>query len=172
MTSSAGAAGNFLAPITQLSENAFKSVIDIDVLGSYNTVKATLPQLIISANKAQKNGTPGPRLLFVSATLHYTGIPLQTHVTAAKAAIDSLSASCALELGPRGITSNVIAPGAIAGTEGLDRLSRKEDRELSRKANPLGRIGSVKDCADATVWLCSDAASYINGTIVVGKFDR
>lgn len=48
---SAGAAGNFLASINQLSVNAFKSVMDIDVLGSYNTVKATIPYLVESANK-------------------------------------------------------------------------------------------------------------------------
>ena len=52
-----GAAGNFLAPITQLSENAFKSVMDIDVLGSYNTVKACIPHLIASAEKSKKEGT-------------------------------------------------------------------------------------------------------------------
>jgi 2,4-dienoyl-CoA reductase [(3E)-enoyl-CoA-producing], peroxisomal len=48
---SAGAAGNFLASIEQLSVNAFKSVMDIDVLGSYNTLKATLPYLIESGKK-------------------------------------------------------------------------------------------------------------------------
>lgn len=53
---SAGAAGNFLAPITQLSTNAFKSVMDIDVLGSYNTVKATLPHLLESAAKYRTDG--------------------------------------------------------------------------------------------------------------------
>lgn len=53
---SAGAAGNFLAPISQLSTNAFKSVIDIDLLGSYNTVKATLPYLVKSAAKYKTDG--------------------------------------------------------------------------------------------------------------------
>lgn len=56
---SAGAAGNFLAPLTQLSENAFRSVIEIDLLGSYNTVKAAFPALITSAEKAKKTGSPG-----------------------------------------------------------------------------------------------------------------
>lgn len=167
----AGAAGNFLAPLTQLSENAFKAVIDIDVLGSYNTVKATLPELIRSAERAKANKTPGPRLLFISATLHYTGIPLQTHVIAAKAAIDALSVNCSIELGPRGITSNVIAPGGIADTEGMDRLSKVEHRGESAKRSPMGRLGTIKDCADAAVWLCSAAANFINGTVVVGEFD-
>lgn len=92
-----GAAGNFLSTVQNLSANAFKSVVDIDLLGSYNTVKATLPEL--KKNKG--------RVLFVSATMHYTGMPFQAHAAAAKAAIDSLSDSLAIELGPWGITSNV-----------------------------------------------------------------
>ena len=167
--SRAGAAGNFLSPLTQLSPNAFKSVIDIDVLGSYNTVKAVLPYLLQSA-KSNPSSSPA-RLIFVSATLHYTSVPLQTHVSAAKAAVDSLSASCAVELGPRGVTSNVISPGAIGGTEGVERLVKKEQLEAVAKATPMGRLGSVRDVADATVWLCSEAGGFVNGTVVVGKVD-
>ena len=164
----AGAAGNFLAPITQLSTNAFKSVIDIDVLGSYNTVKATLPYLEDSAKQSKANSTPGPRLVFVSATIHYTGLPLQVHVSAAKAAVDALSSSCAIELGPRGITSNIIAPGGILGTEGAERLMRKKDLEAQNKLNPMGRIGTIKDVADATIWVCGPSAGFINGATIVG----
>lgn len=92
-----GAAGNFLATVENLSPNAFKAVMDIDVLGSYNTVKAALPELKRTRGK----------VLFVSATLHYTGTPFQAHVSAAKAAVDALSQVLAVELGPYGITSNV-----------------------------------------------------------------
>lgn len=149
--------------------------MEIDVLGSYHLVKAVLPYLEASAKKHSLPPSPRTphhysspaRLIFVSATLHYTGVPLQTHVMAAKAAVDALSNACALELGPRGITSNVIAPGGIAETEGLARLARTEDAKSEERSIPLGRWGSVKDVADATVWLCSDAGSYINGTTVV-----
>ena len=161
----AGAAGNFLAPLTQLSSNAFKTVIDIDVLGSYNTVKAVLPHLEASA---KKHAHPA-RLIFVSATLHYTGTPLQTHVVAAKAGVDSLSNNCAIELGPRGITSNIIAPGAIGGTEGMERLARKEDLDRTVRHNPMQRMGTVKDIADATVFLCSDTGEHVNGDRLVGE---
>lgn len=145
--SSAGAAGNFLAPITGLSSNALKSVIDIDVLGSYNTLKATLPALMKSAAancdasgglRPNPRGTGG-RIIFVSATIHYTTIPLQTHVSVAKAGVDALSNSAAVELGPRGITSNVIAPGPIQGTEGMERLAKKEDIERGMRTVPVGR---------------------------------
>jgi peroxisomal 2,4-dienoyl-CoA reductase len=118
--------------------------MDIDVIGSYNTLKATLPYLVESGGKHRMDsenrkskplpilfripsltletvqphasGTGG-RIIFVSATLHYRGMPFQAHVSVAKAGIDSLSNSTAIEYGPRGVTSNIIAPGPIAQTE-------------------------------------------------------
>ena len=144
-----------------------KSVIDIDVLGSYNTLKATLPHLLASAKQSKQDGVPAGRIIFVSATLHYTSTPLQAHVSAAKAAVDSISASASIEMGPYGITSNVIAPGPIAGTEGMERLSRPENLEAVTKIVPLQRMGAVKDIADATVFLFGDAGSFLNGTIMV-----
>jgi len=172
----AGAAGNFLATIEQISANAMKSVIDIDVLGSYNTVKATLPYLQESAKKYKNDGKTEPangtggRIIFVSATLHYTGTPLQSHVSVAKAGVDAMAMSIAIEQGPRGITSNIIAPGPIDGTEGIDRLSKKETRERSYKAVPSGRYGTVKEIADATIYLFSDSGNYVNGETLVGEY--
>ena len=144
-----------------------KSVIDIDVLGSYNTLKATLPHLLVSAKQSKQDGLPGGRIIFVSATLHYSSTPLQAHVSAAKSAVDSISASASIELGPYGITSNVIAPGPIGGTEGMERLSKPENLEAISKIIPLQRMGTVKDIADATVFLFGEAGSFLNGTVVV-----
>ncbi|CAG8354659.1 unnamed protein product [Penicillium nalgiovense] len=191
----AGAAGNFLASIEQLSVNAFKSVMDIDVLGSYNTLKATLPYLRESASKHRMDsktrgctiGRPEPlsivatdnpsvqpspigtggRIIFVSATIHYRGMPFQSHVSVAKAGIDALSHSVAIEYGPRGLTSNIIAPGPIAQTEGLERLLPSDALEAYTKAQPLGRFGHVRDIADATVYLFSDTGSYVSGQTLV-----
>ncbi|CAI7646773.1 unnamed protein product [Penicillium glandicola] len=171
----AGAAGNFLASIEQLSVNAFKSVMDIDVLGSYNTLKATLPYLKESASKHimdSKTLQPlpigtGGRIIFVSATIHYRGMPFQSHVSVAKAGIDALSNSVAIEYGPRGLTSNIIAPGPIAQTEGLERLLPSDALEAYTKAQPLGRFGHVRDIADATVYLFSDTGSYVTGQTLV-----
>ncbi|KAI2629803.1 sporulation protein-like protein [Hypoxylon sp. NC1633] len=166
----AGAAGNFVAPISGLTSNGFKSVIDIDVLGTFNTVKATIPYLIESAarNKSSPNGLTGGRIIFVSATFHYAGMPLQAHVMAAKAAVDSLMASVALEYGPYGITSNVIAPGGIEGTEGLERLSSSRiDAKEASKRIPLGRFGTIRDVSDSTVYLFSDAGNYVTGDVLV-----
>lgn len=152
----AGAAGNFLSDFNHLSSNAFKSVISIDLLGSYNTVKATFEQL--RKNKGA--------ILFVSATLHYYGVPFQLHVGAAKAGIDALSNALAVELGPLGIRSNCIAPGMIDGTEGMARLTPPGSEPLERKV-PLQRLGKTRDIAEATVYLFSPAAEYVSGTIQV-----
>ncbi|QMW44255.1 hypothetical protein G4B11_007675 [Aspergillus flavus] len=171
----AGAAGNFLASINQLSVNAFKSVIDIDVLGSYNTLKATIPHLVESANKHKvdsKSLKPSPlgtggRIIFVSATIHYRTMPFQTHVSVAKAGVDALSHSVAVEFGPLGVTSNIIAPGPIASTEGVDRLVPADAMEGYIKTQPLGRFGSVRDISDATVYLFADTGSYVSGQTLV-----
>lgn len=160
MRHSAGAAGNFLAPIERLSANAFKSVVDIDLLGSYNMLKSTIPHLLASAGR---NKNPGPitggRIIFISATFHFTGVPYQAHV----------AASVALEYGPRGLTSNVISPGGIEGTEGLQRLSSGAARESGKASRgiPLGRYGLLKEISDATVFLFSEAGNYINGHVLV-----
>jgi peroxisomal 2,4-dienoyl-CoA reductase len=146
-------------------------VIDIDVIGSFNTLKATLPHLLKSAAANPNTGanpSTGGRIIFVSATLHYGGTPLQAHVMAAKAAVDALSSSAALELGPRGMTSNVIAPGPIKGTEGMERLVSDEMRSKApTRTVPLGRYGTVKEIADAAIYLLSDAGNYVNGEVLV-----
>jgi peroxisomal 2,4-dienoyl-CoA reductase len=76
-------------------------VIEIDLLGTYNTIKSTLPHIRSSKGS----------YIHISATLHYRGIPYQAHVSAAKAGVDALSQVLAVEEGPRGVRSNVIAPG-------------------------------------------------------------
>jgi peroxisomal 2,4-dienoyl-CoA reductase len=147
-------------------------VLEIDTLGSFNTLKATLPHLIKSAaqnpNTAEAVSTGG-RIIFVSATFHYTGMALQSHVAVAKAGIDALSATTAIEYGPRGITSNIITPGPIAGTVGMERLGdpKAEAAGLAHKKVPLQRYGSVKEIADGTVYLFSDTGNYVNGEVLV-----
>ena len=151
-----GAAGNYLASFNHVSSNAFKTVVDIDLLGSYNTVKACYDEL--KKNKGC--------ILFVSATLHYYGVPFQIHVGAAKAGVDALCNALAVELGPLGIRSVGIAPGPIANTEGMSRLARDTAEGIAARI-PLQRMGSTTDIADATVFLFSPAASYITGEVMV-----
>ncbi|KAL2810348.1 hypothetical protein BJX63DRAFT_444789 [Aspergillus granulosus] len=163
----AGAAGNFLAPMSRLSINAFRTVLEIDTLGSFNVTKLALPHLMAAAKKGVSSistQAPAGRIIYVSATMHYTGAQLQTHVAVAKSGVDALSANVAIEYGPHGITSNVISPGPIAGTEGMARLS--VNPQFTGEGIPLGRAGTVKDIADATVYLFSHAGDYVNGVVL------
>jgi 2,4-dienoyl-CoA reductase [(3E)-enoyl-CoA-producing], peroxisomal len=80
-----------------------------------------------------------------------------------------LSNNFAIEMGPLGVTSNVTAPGPIGSTEGMDRLTPASDADKDKPSHiPLDRQGSVKNIADATVYLFSDAANYVNGDILIG----
>ncbi|MVN85879.1 SDR family oxidoreductase [Deinococcus sp. HMF7620] len=151
----AGAAGNFPAPVDGISPNGFKTVVDIDLLGTYNTIKAAAPHL----------KTPGGNVLSISA--YGVPIPMQAHVVAAKAGVDALTRTLAVEWGLRGIRVNAIIPGPIDGTEGMSRLAPDEKtRRQFMGTVPLGRFGVPQDIANAALFLVSDAASYVTGVIL------
>jgi peroxisomal 2,4-dienoyl-CoA reductase len=152
-----GAAGNFLCAAAELSPNGFGTVVDIDLKGSFNVCRAAFAEL----KKHQG------QILNISATLHYLGTPMQLHVSAAKAGVDALTRNLAVEWGPYGIRVNAIAPGPIADTEGMKRLVPEPIKEKLKKRIPLGRFGLIRDIEQAAVFLCSDAASFINGDILV-----
>src|SRR5215207_8461598 len=152
-----GAAGNFLCSAEELSPNGFGTVVDIDLKGTFNVCRAAFAQL------KEHHG----QILNISATLHYLGTPMQLHVSAAKAGVDALSRNLAVEWGRYGIRVNVIAPGPIEDTEGMARLVPEQVKEKIRGRIPLGRFGRIKDIEQAAVFLCSDAASFINGAVLV-----
>lgn len=93
------------------------------------------------------------------------------HVSAAKAAVDATSAALAVEEGPHGVRSNVIAPGPIGGTEGMSRLSGRSATDGTvedfTRMIPVGRAGDVRDIANCAVFLFSDAAAFVSGQIFV-----
>ena len=152
-----GAAGNFLCAAEELSPNGFGTVVDIDLKGSFNACRAAFAEL--KKNRGQ--------ILNISATLHYLGTPMQLHVSAAKAGVDALTTNLAVEWGRYGIRVNAIAPGPIGDTEGMKRLVPEPIKEKLKQRIPLGRFGLIEDIEKAAVFLCSDAASYINGAIIV-----
>lgn len=88
-------------------------------------------------------------------------------MSAAKAGVDALSNVLAAEEGPRGVRSNVIAPGPIADTEGMDRLQALGSLQESIAHVPLQRYGAVNDISNATVFLFSQAANWITGQVIV-----
>lgn len=158
-----GAAGNFPAPIAGLSYKGFRTVVEIDLLGTYNMTKACFRAL---TEAAKKHGDAS--IVNITATLHYDGTPFQAHVNAAKAGIDALSMTVANEWGPIAIRSNCVAPGPIADTEGMRRLTPTPDLEAKASAAiPLRRFGTKTEIADACLFLSSPAARYITGAILV-----
>lgn len=152
-----GAAGNFLCPASALSGNAFKSVIDIDLVGTFQASKAAYPFL------AKSRGT----ILNISATLHYVATPYQAHVSAAKAGIDALTVNLAGEWGEKGIRVVGIAPGPIGDTEGMRRLAPGEAGKALADSIPLARLGKIEDIAQAALFLVSSGASFITGETLV-----
>ena len=152
-----GAAGNFLCKAEELSANGFGTVVDIDLKGTFNVCRAAFAQL--KEHRGQ--------ILNISATLHYLGTPMQLHVSAAKAGVDALTRNLAVEWGHHGIRVNASAPGPIGDTEGMKRLVPEPIKEKLQQRIPLGRFGLISDIENAAVFLCSDAASYINGAVLV-----
>ncbi len=153
-----GAAGNFLAPAAGLRPKGFKTVIEIDLLGSFQVAHACFEPLHQSGDGLVLN---------ISATLHYHGTPMQVHASAAKAGVDALTRNLAVEWGALGIRANAIAPGAIDDTEGMRKLAPGGLRDQFVKHIPLRRYGTIQDIADMAVFVRTSAGAYINGAILV-----
>jgi NAD(P)-dependent dehydrogenase (short-subunit alcohol dehydrogenase family) len=152
-----GAAGNFLAPALGMSPNAFKAVVDIDLIGLFHVLKAAHPHL----------KKPGGSIITISAPQAVHARAMQSHVCAAKAGADMLMRVLALEWAPDGLRINAILPGPIAGTEGMKRLAPTPEAEAAvNRAVPLGRMGSLKDIADTALFLASPNAAYITGAVI------
>ncbi|RDI24162.1 NAD(P)-dependent dehydrogenase (short-subunit alcohol dehydrogenase family) [Pseudacidovorax intermedius] len=152
-----GAAGNFLASVLDMSPNAFRTVVDIDLLGSFHVAR------LAHAHLRQ----PGACVIQISASQAFTPTPFQAHVCAAKAGVDMLTQVLAMEWGPQGIRVNSIVPGPIADTEGLRRLAPTDDTlaAMARRV-PLSRLGQTQDIARMAMLLASDWGSYVTGAII------
>ena len=153
-----GAAGNFPALVDDLSPNGFKSVVDIDLRGTYHVMKSAWPRL----------RKPGASVINISAPQAFLPVKAQVHVCAAKAGVDMITRTLALEWGASGVRINSIVPGPIAGTEGMARLAPSEDALRRATASvPLGRLGTPDDIANACLFLSSDLANFITGTVLL-----
>jgi NAD(P)-dependent dehydrogenase (short-subunit alcohol dehydrogenase family) len=152
-----GAAGNFVAPALGMSANGFRTVVDIDLNGTFNVFRACYDLLRFPGAPL----TPNPAALGVHASM------LQAHVCAAKAGINQLIRVLAMEWGPAGVRVNGISPGPIAGTEGMARLSPTEEAARALAARiPLRRYGEIAEVAESAVFLVSDSAKYVTGAIL------
>lgn len=152
-----GAAGNFPALAVDMSPNGFKSVVDIDLLGTYHVLRAAYPLL----------RKPGGAVINISAPQAMVPMVAQAHVCAAKAGVDMITRTLALEWGPEGVRVNSIIPGPIDGTEGMQRLApTNQQREACRQSVPLKRMGTPHDVAHACLFLASNWAGFINGAVI------
>lgn len=152
-----GAAGNFPAAALGMSANAFKAVVDIDLLGTFNVLRAAHHFL----------RKPGASIVNISAPQAVHATVMQAHVCAAKAGVDMLTRVLCLEWGRDGIRVNSVIPGPIEGTEGMARLAPTEkEKQVWRNAVPLGRFGSEVDVANLVLFLSSPLASYISGAVI------
>ena len=152
-----GAAGNFLAPAIGMSPNAFKTVIDIDLMGTFHVLRASYDFL----------RKPGASVISITAGQAVNPTLFQSHACAAKAGINMLTKCLAMEWGAAGVRVNAISPGPIADTEGMARLAPTPESEAAvKRLIPLGAYGEKRDIADLAVFLCSDSARYITGAIM------
>jgi 2,4-dienoyl-CoA reductase [(3E)-enoyl-CoA-producing], peroxisomal len=166
------AAGNFYAPSATLSANAWRAVVEIDLFGTFYCAQAVYPIM-------QSQG--GGRIVSTSMTLHYRGWPQMAHATAAKAGVDALTRTLAVEWAPARIRVNAIAPGPIP-TEGVrkaftppaesgipDLFAAATERmdAYARDRIPLGRWGTPRDIANMVAFLASPAGDWITGAIFV-----
>jgi peroxisomal 2,4-dienoyl-CoA reductase len=164
------AAGNFYAPSETMSANAWRAVVEIDLFGTFYCSQAVAPVM-------RERG--GGRIVNISMTLHYRGWPQMAHATAAKAGIDALTRTLAVEWAPHRILVNAVAPGPIP-TEGVQRAFtppnpgaadvfavQRAMGDYARKSIPVGRWGTPEDIANVVAFLVSPAGEWITGAIFV-----
>jgi 2,4-dienoyl-CoA reductase [(3E)-enoyl-CoA-producing], peroxisomal len=166
------AAGNFYVPSAEMSPNAWKAVVEIDLNGTFFCSQAVYPIM-------QTQG--GGRIVNISMTLHYRGWPMMAHAASAKAGIDALTRTLAVEWAADGIRVNAIAPGpiptegvlkafaapaaAMGGEAGTQPIELFE--EQSKRTIPLGKYGKPRDVANMVAFLASPGGDWVTGAIFV-----
>jgi NAD(P)-dependent dehydrogenase (short-subunit alcohol dehydrogenase family) len=153
------AAGNFLARTEELSLRAFESVLGIVLHGTLHATLACGKRWLDAGNKGV--------VLNITTTYTTTGSAYVVPSAVAKAGVQALTRSLAVEWGNRGIRMNAIAPGPVPTEGAFSRLlPRPELEELAKKRIPLGRFGTLEEFANLAVFLISDGSAYINGDTI------
>jgi 3-oxoacyl-[acyl-carrier protein] reductase len=141
--------------LMRMSDEQFGDVIETNLTGAFRTVRAALGGMLVAR---------WGRIVLLSSALGFLGSPGQTNYAASKAGLLGMARSLAWELGDRGITVNVVAPGII-DTDMTKPLSPKRMADLMAMT-PMGRTGTVDEVVAAIRFLTADEASYVTGAVL------
>ena len=141
--------------LLQMGEEAFASVVDTNLVGTYRLAKRAVPKMIRA-----RTG----RIVLISSVVALTGSAGQTNYAASKSGMVGFARSLAREIGSRKVTVNVVAPGFIETDMTAALAEARRDELLSQI--PLKRFASPEEVAGVVTWLASDAAAYITGAII------
>lgn len=139
----------------KMTPQQWQQVIDVNLTGVFNCTKAVFPLM------AERGGG---RILNASSVVGLYGNFGQTNYVASKAGVIGMTKVWAREFGAKGITVNAVAPGFIR-TEMIDTIPEEVKNAILQKC-PLGRMGEAEDIAKAYLFLASDDASFITGTVL------
>lgn len=141
--------------ILDVDEHLMQSVIDVNIKGIVWCCQAFVPLLRVA----------GGSIVNMSSGAAWTNSPMVGIYPATKAAVESLTKTLAMELGPDGIRTNAIGPGLIVSEGTAARYEGDRAAERARGV-PLGRVGAPADIADVVSFLCSDDSRYVNGQVI------
>ncbi|MBL1086541.1 SDR family oxidoreductase [Streptomyces actinomycinicus] len=135
-----------------MKDEVFQRVLDTNLTGAFRTARQAARGMVRRR---------GGRIVFVASVAAHRGYPGQSNYAASKAGLVGLARVLARELGPYGITANVIAPGLVDA--GLTRTLSEQQKERITGEVPLGRAATADEIAAAVLWLASPEASYVTG---------
>jgi NAD(P)-dependent dehydrogenase (short-subunit alcohol dehydrogenase family) len=152
----AGVEGRF-GPLTTLGEEVWDRTIAVNLKGVWLSLKYEIPAMLASG---------GGTIVNTSTDLTVLGLPGTALYTASKSGVDALTRCAATDFGREGVRVNAVGPGNIEGTPLTGRLWDAAAVQGFKDANPLGKIATTQDVAEAVVWLCSDRSGHVNGQVI------
>jgi 3-oxoacyl-[acyl-carrier protein] reductase len=141
--------------LAMMSEDDFTSVLDTNLTGAYRVARRAVRPMM-----RMRRG----RLIFISSVVGLLGSPGQVNYAASKSGLIGMARSIARELGSRGITANVVAPGFVETD--MTAVLPEETQKQYLSQIPLGRFGLTEEIANAVRWLASEEAGYITGAVI------